>query len=125
MNVRELELPLSGFGARPTQAHIQVGTLSPAERLRRAAAAPALGLGIALLVLPIPIVHFAVPPLALTGGIAFGIRRALQREIFRSAHGACPFCGMDQTLGLTGAVFRLPQDLKCRSCLKLLLLDAA
>ena len=125
MNVRQLQLPIRGFGAPPTQANITVCTLTGGERLRRGAMGPAVGLGIAVLVLPIPIVHLAVPPFALLGGIIVGVRRALQREVFDKARGACPFCGADQTLGLNGAVFRLPRDLKCRSCLRLLTLEAA
>jgi hypothetical protein len=120
-----MSLPLSGFGTPETHAAVVVNSLSLGERLRRAAMAPAAGLAASILVLPIPIVHLALPPVAILGGLALGVRRALQGEIIQSAHGPCPFCGTDQTLGLTGAAFRLPRDLKCRSCLKLFTLDAA
>ncbi|HEY7681621.1 MAG TPA: hypothetical protein VH879_03165 [Gemmatimonadales bacterium] len=120
-----MRLPIRGFGARPTEAEIAVRTLTGMERLRRGAIVPAMGLGLAVLVLPIPIVHLAVPPVALLGGIVLGVRRALQREIFERARGACPFCGNEQTLGLNGAVYRLPRDFKCRACGRLLTLEAA
>jgi len=119
MSLRLLDLSLQGFGTQATQAQVEVKALSAGERARRAAMAPVIGLCVSLLVLPIPIVHFAVPPVALVGGVVMGIRRALQGEIITQAHGPCPFCGTDQSLGLTGASFRMPRDLKCRSCLKL------
>lgn len=123
--VRRVRLPLRGFGAQATQADIEVRTLTGKERVRRGAVGPAVGLGVALLVLPIPIVHLAVPPLALVTGFVMGIRRALQREIFVDARGSCPFCGAQQTLGLIGAKYRLPRDVKCGSCLRALSLEAA
>lgn len=125
MSVRRLQLAISGFGAEPTRAAVDVRGLSGRERLRRGAAAPLIGLGVALLVLPIPVVHFAVPPMAILGGVAVGVRRFLQREIITAARGPCPFCGTDQTLGLSGATYRVPRDLKCRACLQLLTLDEA
>jgi hypothetical protein len=125
MQRQQVQLPLKGFGTETSQAEVEVGTLTGAERLRRGATPPAIGLGVAILVLPIPIIHLAVPPLALVGGVVLGVRRALQRRIFAAAHGPCPFCGVEQTFGLTGAAYRLPRDLKCRSCGKLLTLEAA
>ncbi len=118
MNLRQLSLPLSGFGVLPSRAEVEVGSLSSSERLRRAAIAPVIGLGVSLAVIPIPIVHFAVPPVALVTGVVVGIRRALQQEIITRATGSCPFCGSPQTLGLTGTPFRMPRDLKCHICLK-------
>ncbi len=122
MMLRQVRLPLTGFGANPSEAAIEIRTLSGKERFRRAAMAPLIGLGIAVLVLPIPIVHFAVPPVALIGGVVLAVRRASQGELISTAHGACPFCGTDQTLGLNGTAYRLPRNLKCRSCLKLMTL---
>jgi hypothetical protein len=118
MNLRQLSLPLSGFGTPPSRAEVEVGSLSTGERLRRAAIAPVIGLGVSLAVIPIPIVHFAVPPVALVTGVVMGIRRALQSEIITRATGACPFCGAQQTLGLTDTPYRMPRELKCHSCLK-------
>jgi len=125
MKVREERLPIRGFGVAPASADIAVQTLSPRERLRRSATPPAIGLGLAILVLPIPIVHFAVPPMAILAGLAIGIRRAFHREIIATARGHCPFCQAEQSLGLTGANYTLPRDLKCRSCGRLLTLDRA
>jgi hypothetical protein len=122
--MRTIRLPISGFGVAPSQASIEVRSLSGRERLRRAGLAPLVGLGIAIAVLPIPIVHLAVPPVALIGGIVMGLRRATQRELFETAHGPCPFCGTDQTLGVNGAPFHLPRTLSCRSCRKPLTLGA-
>ncbi len=116
--------PLSGFGASPSVARLEIRTLTGPERFRRAAMAPLMGLGIAIAVLPIPIVHLAVPPVALLGGIVLGFRRAGQRELIATAEGPCPFCSTEQTLGLNGAVYRLPRNLKCRSCLRLLTIGA-
>jgi hypothetical protein len=120
-----LDLPMQGFGTPKTHAQVEVTALSTGARLRRAALAPAIGLGIGLLVLPIPIVHLAVPPVALVTGVVVGLRRALQGEIITQAHGPCPFCGTEQTLGLNGSAYRLPRNLKCRSCLKLFTISEA
>ena len=124
MTSREVRLQLTGFGARPTVATIEVRALTGGERIRRAAIAPLAGLGIAILVLPIPVVHFAVPPVALISGVVFGFRRVAQRELVAAGHGACPFCGTEQTLGMNGTAYRLPRDLKCHSCLRPITLDA-
>jgi hypothetical protein len=118
MNLTTTTLPLTGFGTPPSHATVEIGSLTAAERFRRAAKAPALGLAISVAVLPIPIVHFAVPPAALLTGIALGIRRMGQRQIITSAEGSCPFCGTSQTLGLTGSSYRMPRNLKCHACLK-------
>ncbi|HXW97734.1 MAG TPA: hypothetical protein VEI47_09120 [Gemmatimonadales bacterium] len=123
MIVRRIQLPIRGFGAAPSQATLEVATLSTGERFRRGAMAPVFGFGVALLVLPIPIVHLAVPPFAIIGGMVMGVRRAFQKEIITSARGTCPFCGTEQTLGLNGSRYRLPRDLKCRSCSQLLSLE--
>lgn len=125
MTRRQVRLPIRGFGTEPTHATLEVRTLSGRERLRRGAEVLGLGLGVAILVLPIPIVHFAVPPMAILAGLVLGVRRARQGEVIAAARGPCPFCGIDQTLGLTGASYRLPRDLKCRSCLRLLTLEPA
>lgn len=116
-------LGITGIGTPTLPATTEVRTLSAPERLRRAALAPALGVGVALIVLPIPIVHLFVPPLALIGGVAVGVRRLGQRELFVSVRGTCPCCGTEQSFGLSGARYRVPQELKCRSCLQLLQLD--
>lgn len=125
MSIRRLALPIKGFGTEPSVADIEVKHLTAGERLRRGAMAPATGLVVAIAVLPIPIVHLAVPPMAIVAGILFGVRRASVTEVFASAHGPCPFCGADQTFGLTGARFRLPRGFKCRACRRLLTLEAA
>jgi hypothetical protein len=125
VKLRNCRLRIRGFGANPSETEVEVGTLSAGERLRRGALGPAIGLGVAVLVLPIPIVHFAVPPVALVGGVIAGIRRVLQREIFTTARGVCPLCGATQSLGLNGATYRLPRALKCQSCLRPLTLEAS
>ncbi|HWA59297.1 MAG TPA: hypothetical protein VG692_18735 [Gemmatimonadales bacterium] len=118
MNLTSTTLPLTGFGTSPSQATVEIGSLTAGERLRRAAIAPALGMFVSVAVLPIPIVHFAVPPVAILTGIAVGIRRVTQRRIITRAEGTCPFCGTRQTLGLNGSSYHMPRELKCRSCLK-------
>jgi hypothetical protein len=123
MSLRPVTLSLSGFGVSPARAAVEVRTLTAGERVRRAMIAPAAGVAIAILVLPIPIVHFAVPPAALIGGVVFGIRRAGQRELFATAHGSCPFCDTEQPLGVNGTAYRLPRNLKCHSCLRSMTLD--
>lgn len=118
MQIREEHLPLAGWGSATTEATLTVATLSGGERLKRALMAPLIGIGIVIIVIPIPIVHLIVPPLALIGGIVMGFIRAGTRQTIQSARGPCPFCGTDQTLGLTGASFRLPRNLHCRACRK-------
>ena len=66
-----------------------------------------------------------VPPLALVGGVAFGVWRLPQQELFVSLRGPCPGCGVEQSYGLRGVVYRLPQSLKCHACLQLLTLAEA
>ena len=93
--------------------------------MKRGALGPAVGFTMALLTLPIPLVHLFFPPAAILGGVYFGVRRSLARELFHRASGPCPFCGTEQRLGLTGSAYRLPREIKCRECLKLLMLQAA
>lgn len=113
-----ITLPLTGFGTPPSEAILEIGTLTSGERLRRAAMAPVIGLLVSVAVIPIPIVHFAVPPVAILTGITVGVRRLTQRRIITKAEGRCPFCGTSQTLGLNGSNYQMPRELKCRSCLK-------
>ena len=79
MEVRTLELPLTGFGAPPTAVTVQLGVLTPAERLRRAALLFGVFLLVALVALPIPIVHLFLVPGALLLGLMLSARR-LGRE---------------------------------------------
>jgi hypothetical protein len=123
VSLRPVALSLSGFGVSSAPAGVEVRLLTGGERLRRALIPPAAGVAIAILVLPIPVVHFAVPPVALISGVVFGCRRVAQRELFAAAHGACPFCGVEQTLGVNGTAYRLPRNLKCHSCLRPMTLD--
>jgi hypothetical protein len=125
LSVREELVSIRGFGVVPASATISVHSLSGKERARRAGFPPMIGVGVAILVLPIPIVHLAVPPMAILGGLFLGIRRGLQREIISQARGSCPFCGVEQSLGLTGTNYHLPRDLKCSACLRPLTLEAA
>jgi len=118
-------LNITGIGTAPVAAMVETRRLTGGERLRRAAMGPVLGLGVASLVLPIPIVHLIVPPLALVGGVAFGVWRLPQQELFVSLRGPCPCCGVEQSYGLCGVVYRLPQSLKCHACLQLLTLAEA
>jgi hypothetical protein len=118
-------LPLGGFGVPSTAARIEVRTLSRSERFRRGGVMLLVGLVAAVVSLPIPIVHLVFPPVALVAGFALGVRRGLRREVFQKAIGRCPFCGLEQRLNLAGATYRLPQALKCKSCNKLLTLEAA
>lgn len=124
METRELHLPMSGWGTNHSEATLTIAALSARDRVRRGIMAPLIGLGIAIMVLPIPVVHFMVPPLAILGGIVLGFRRAATREIILSAHGPCPFCGTNQTLGLNGTAYRMPRTLHCRSCRKDFVIDA-
>jgi hypothetical protein len=100
-----------------------VESLSPRQRLTRAATVAGLGLAAALIALPIPLVHFVLVPGSLLLGGILGAMRLSQRQIFRSAEGACPFCGTRQTLGLAGKTFRLPRRIHCGSCSRELELD--
>lgn len=124
MQTREAHLPLSGWGGDKTEATLTVALLSPGDRLKRAALAPLVGIGIVIIVIPIPIVHLIVPPLALIGGVVAGLLRAGTRELILSAHGPCPFCGTNQTLGLSSTPYRLPRTLHCRNCRKAFSIDA-
>ncbi len=123
MSATQPQIGIRGIGTGPVAATVEVRSLAAGERLRRAAMRPALGVGIALIVLPIPIVHLIVPPVALVGGVVVGVHRLLQRDLFVGVRGPCPCCGIEQSFGLNGAEYRLPQALKCHACLQLLTLD--
>jgi hypothetical protein len=70
MEVRFLELPLTGFGVPSTSARIELLELSRTDRLKRAAITFGLGVALALIAVPIPLVHFVLVPAALVlGGI--------------------------------------------------------
>src|SRR4051812_21003538 len=116
MSTRSLTVPLTGFGSPPSEAQVVVEKLTLRVRLTRAGAVGGAGLALALIALPIPLVHFVLVPAALLLGFTLGAIRLGQREIFASAEGACPFCGMPQRLGLAGRVFRLPRRVYCSSC---------
>ena len=121
MEARVMELALTGFGAVPTPAQVEVVILSPADRFKRAVGAVGAGLIAAAIALPIPRVHFVLVPAALLLGIGFGIARFGQREIFRGGRGRCSFCSTEQKLSLAGG-FTLPNAVHCSSCQRKLLL---
>jgi hypothetical protein len=122
MEVRSHEFPLRGFGAQPSHARVEFATLTMTDRLRRAAVIFSLGLALALIAIPIPVVHFVLVPGALVlGAILAGIRLG-QREVFRSAHGRCPFCSTDQDFTVLGR-FKLPKTVYCTSCQRQLVLE--
>jgi hypothetical protein len=116
MATRSLAASLKGFGAPATPAELVVETLGLGDRVRRAALAFAAGAALAIIALPIPLVHFVLVPGALLLGLIFAGLRLNQREIIRSAKGACPYCGTRQRLGLAGRVFRLPREVFCERC---------
>lgn len=123
MSDEELQLSLCGFGAAPSTGVAVIRSLSTPERLRRAGVVFGGGVLAALATLPIPLVHFFFPPAALVAGTLFGVRRLAQRAVFRSARGTCPFCGREQSLGLTGVAVRLPRAVSCHGCRRELRLD--
>ena len=113
---------MTGFGAAPTPARVEILTLSPVDRIKRAAVifgAALLGTAIAIL---IPLVHFVLVPAALVLGTVFALLRLRQREIFRSAGGRCPFCSTEQSFTVMGR-FKLPKKLYCSSCRRQLMLN--
>jgi hypothetical protein len=116
LETHPLEASLKGFGAAPTPAQVVVAKLSLRDRVGRAALMLGGGVAVALVALPIPLVHLVLVPGALLVGVTLAALRVRQREIFRSAEGACPFCGTRQRLGLAGRVFRLPRQVHCRNC---------
>jgi hypothetical protein len=124
MEVRTLDLSLSGFGAKATTAVVAINILTSAERLKRAALTFGAGLVAALIALPIPLVHFVFVPGALAAGTVLSIIRLRQQEIFRSARGACPYCGKQQGFTLMGPV-KLPRKLHCEACHRELMLEGS
>ncbi len=125
MDDESLQLSVSGFGAAPATGVALVHSLERAERLKRAGTVLGAGVLAALITLPIPLVHLFFPPAALITGSVLGIRRLNQRAVFTSARGTCPFCGREQSLGLTGAAVRLPRKTTCHGCRRELRLDRA
>lgn len=121
----ELRLSVGGFGAAPAAGVAVVRMLDRPARLKRAGAVFGGGVLAALVTLPVPLVHLFFPPAALVAGTVFGVRRLRQDAIFTSARGTCPFCGREQSLGLTGAAVRLPRQMKCHGCRRELRLDRA
>ena len=124
MQTRCLEVPLSGPGANPRTATIEIDVLAPAERVKRAALAFGTGVVAAAFAVLIPIVHFVLVPSALVLGIVFGVRRLGQSETFRGGTGVCPYCGTRQQLTLFGG-FHLPKALYCSACQRELYLTTA
>jgi hypothetical protein len=124
MSTQTVHARLRGFGAPATSATVVVERLGPRRRLARAAAVFGLGIAAAAVALPIPIVHFILVPGSLLAGLVLAAVRVTQREIVRSAEGACPFCGTPQRLGLAGRKYRLPRRVHCSSCGRELDLDA-
>jgi hypothetical protein len=122
MEVRSMQGSLRGFGAQPTVAHVELNSLSLADRVKRAATIFGLGVVLALIAIPIPLVHFVLVPGALLAGLVLAIVRLGQAEVFRTATGRCPFCGQQQSLSVMGR-FRLPKKLHCSSCQRQLILD--
>jgi hypothetical protein len=122
MEMRTLGLPLTGFGVTPTAARVEVLTLSPGDRLKRAAVIFGASLLGAAIAIPIPLVHFVLVPGALLLGMGFGLMRLRQREIFRRAEGRCPFCLAEQSFTVMGR-FQLPKKLHCSTCQRQLMLD--
>ena len=122
MEIRSLELPLNAFGVEPSHAQVELGALSPADRLKRAAVILGISLAVAIIAIPIPLVHLVLVPGALVIGIAFALVRLSQREVFRQVQGRCPFCHTDQSFTVMGR-FRLPKKLFCASCRQELMLE--
>jgi hypothetical protein len=122
MEVKTMQLPLTGFGAGPTPARVEILTLSPVDRIKRAAVILGASLLGAAIAIPIPLVHFVLVPAALILGAVFALLRLRQREIFRSAGGRCPFCSTEQSFTVMGR-FKLPKRLHCSSCHHQLMLN--
>lgn len=116
MSTQTVNASLRGFGTRPTSATLVVERLTAGRRVARAAAALGLGVAAAAVALPIPVVHFVLVPGSLLVGLIIAVVRLSQREIVRTAEGACPFCGTRQRLGLAGRKYRLPRRVHCSSC---------
>lgn len=117
-----MELRLKAFGADPTAVVVELDVLNSGERLKRAAMILGAGLVAALIALPIPLVHFVFVPGALAAGIILAALRLRQEKIFRSASGACPYCGAEQQFTVMGQ-FKLPKKLHCGSCQRQLSLE--
>jgi hypothetical protein len=122
VEVQSMDLSLKGFGAPATQAHVEFYSLSPGERLKRAAVIFGAFLVAAVIFLPVPLVHLVIVPGALVLGVVFALLRLRQREIFRSVVGRCPFCGAEQRFTALGR-FRVPKTLNCSSCQRQLVLE--
>ena len=122
MEVRFLELPLSGFGVPSTSARIELLELSRADRLKRAAMTFGLGVALALIALPIPLVHFVLVPAALLLGAVLALVRLRQQQIFQAAQGVCPFCATQQSFSVMGK-FKLPKRIDCGTCRRELMLE--
>ena len=115
MTIRTMQVPLKGFGARATDAQVELAVLDPTDRIKRSAVIFLACLLVAVGAIPIPLVHFVLVPTALLLGVGLGANRLRQREIFRGVEGRCPFCGTEQTFAVMGQ-FRLPKRLHCGNC---------
>jgi hypothetical protein len=124
MEVRSLQGSLRGFGVKPTVAYLELNTLTPADRIKRAVTIFGLAMVLAVIAIPIPIVHFILVPGALLLGAVLALVRLGQAEVFRTATGRCPFCGKAQSFTVMGK-FRLPKKLYCSACQRQLLLEEA
>ena len=103
---------------------VELDVLTSGERMKRAGVIFGAGLIAALIALPIPLVHFVFVPGALVAGVVLAAVRLRQEEIFRSASGACPYCGAEQRFTVMGP-FKLPKKLHCGSCQRQLSLEGS
>jgi hypothetical protein len=67
----------------------------------------------------IPVAHFVlVPSFALYGAYTF-FERLNANQVVMAAEGVCPDCGKPQKLD-TGGRWRVPRDIACRYCQRVL-----
>jgi len=81
-------------------------------------------LALAALSVLIPVAHFLLVPGFLIAAFATLAMKLGTNTRILGARGACPDCGFEQDLDLSGA-WRLPQDVTCRGCQRRLTLTAA
>ena len=110
-----LHFRLAGYAPEPSDATVEVETLSAHQRFVRAAKGFGIWFVAAILCIGIPVAHFVLVPACLIGAFIFSAVRYSQRAVVMSARGRCPDCGAEQELDLKGP-WKGPRDQVCRSC---------
>jgi hypothetical protein len=123
-NARVLELTLRGYADAASSATVQILSFDRRTRVRRAVQGLAASWVAATIAVFIPIAHFLLVPAFFALGLYFLFRNLRVKEAVTEARGACPDCGLEQELEVSGN-WDPPHRITCRGCQRSLLLSSS